>query len=149
MLFVDVPGGTEDAVGPKREDLVAAASGEADALFDQTGTQAQPAGFGLDQKEPELGGLLASSYEEDASNSFAPYLGDPATLFARVKAIDEVSYDPRDQRFEAFVPAVLLGIQHAVSVDHPSHVSGLLGAQQEQLGVLQVLLKKPSMVRMA
>jgi hypothetical protein len=67
---------TEHAVGPGREGLVPAAPGETDALFDETGAQTQHASFGFDQKESELGDLIAGLDNEDATDPLAP--GSPS-----------------------------------------------------------------------
>ena len=74
LHLVDVPGGIEHAVGPGHEGLVPAAPGETDALLDETGAQTQPAIFGFDQKESELGDLIAGLDNEDATDPLA--LGD-------------------------------------------------------------------------
>jgi len=60
LLLVDVPGGVEHAVRPERQGLVAAATGETDAFFDEAGTQAQTPRSGLDQEKPEPGNRIAA-----------------------------------------------------------------------------------------
>ena len=49
---------------------------------------------------------------------------------ARVEAVDEVGGDARDQRLEAHVPAVFLGIERAVALDDPADVAGARRPQQ-------------------
>src|SRR6185312_13654852 len=57
-------------------------------------------------------------------------LRDPAAFARRIEVCDEVANDAGDQPFEPLVPAILLGIEHAVSVHDPPHVAGLVPTQQ-------------------
>src|SRR5215210_1313070 len=134
MFLVDAPGGVEHAVGPQYELLVATVAGEAYALSDEARTETSPAGFWLHEEEPELRNLLALANDEDATDVPPARLGDPTALPGRVVPFDKVGHDPRNERLEAFVPAVLSGVERTVALDHPTHVTGLVPTQEKRLG---------------
>ena len=133
----------EDAVGPEDDPAVAAGAGEALAFVDQAGADAEAARRRLDQQHAQLRRafddrllrrLVARLDEEDAADVAAVALGDPAGFARRIEAVDEVGGDPRHQRLEAPVPAVLAGIERAVAADHPADVAVLRRAQQPGRG---------------
>ena len=60
----------------------------------------------------------------------------------RVEALDEVGADARDQRLEARVPAVLVGVEAAVALDDPADVAGLRRPQQPGRGAARPLAEE-------
>ncbi|MNC88593.1 hypothetical protein D3C83_44240 [compost metagenome] len=54
---------------------------------------------------------------------------DPAALAPAIEVPDEIRDDPRHQRLEALVVAVLGPVQFAVPLHHPAHVAGAMPAQ--------------------
>ena len=123
--LVDPPGVLENVVGPEGDALVARSAGEANALLDETGADAHAAGVGLDQKEAELGDLLLTLRAEHAPDQFAVELGHPSHVARGVAPLQVVGDDAGDERLEADIPAVLLGVQRAVALDDPAVVAGL------------------------
>ena len=141
LLFVDVPGGTQHAVGPEREFLVSTAPGEADALFDETFTKAQPPGFWFYQEQPELGDFAAGVHQKDTPDPLSFHLSDPASFFGRAVVVYKVRDDSGNQRFEPPIPTVFSVVEHAVTVDDPTHVARLVVAQEKRLGKFEVLIQ--------
>ena len=107
---------------------------EADALVHQTAADAQSARLGLDQEQAQLADRLCRLDQKDASHTLAIALGDPAPLALGVEVIDESGDDAGHERLEVLVPAVLLGVQRAVPLDHPAHVAGAWLTQQAVAG---------------
>lgn len=64
------------------------------------------------------------------SHVFPVTLGDPAPFVRGVEVGDEVGDDACDERLEAFVPAELVGIEHAVAPDDPAEVAGLVRTEK-------------------
>ncbi len=67
--------------------------------------------------------------EEDAAEALVVAVGDPATLAQGVEVVDEVGGDAGDEGLETFVPAILFGVEEAVTLDDPAHVSGAVGPE--------------------
>ena len=78
----------------------------------------------LDEQQAKLRDRLRFGNDEDRADDLSVALGDPAALALRIEVVDEVGDDARDEGLEAFVPAVLLGVEHAVAMDDPAHVAG-------------------------
>ena len=83
-----------------------------------------PARARFDEQQPELRDGVALPDAEDRADPLAVELGDPAALALRVEVLDELRDDRRDERLEALVPAVLLPVERAVTLDDPAHVPG-------------------------
>src|SRR6202022_3446845 len=103
--------------------------GKADALGDEPAADPEPPRRGLDIEQTQFGLLVALFDEEYGAGDRTLALGDPAALVPGVEILDERRSDPRDQRLEGLVEAVLLGIEGAVAVDDPTHVARLGRAQ--------------------
>ena len=132
-LRVDAARRQQHAVGPQDDAPVAGGAGEALALVDEARADAEAARRRLDQQQAQLrravddgaAAVVARLDEEDAADVDAVALGDPARFALGVEAVDEVGGDPRDQRFEADVPAVFGGVEAAVTIDRPADVARL------------------------
>ena len=131
FALVEVASGVEDAVGPEGDLAVASVAGEVRALTDECAAEAETACGGLDEEETEAGGvgIFGVLNEEDAAEAFVIAIGDPATLAQGVEVVDEVGGDAGDEGFETFVPAILFGVEEAVTLDDPAHVSGAVGPE--------------------
>src|SRR5713101_1062115 len=125
-LFVDVPGGMEDALRPERDLSIACLAGKAHTFAHQAGADAQPPRRRLNQQQAQLGHGLRLFDQEDGAYDLTIFLGDPAALPFGVVMLNELGDDASDQGLKAFVPSVLLGIKHAVAVHDPSHIAGLM-----------------------
>src|SRR5437660_682879 len=121
---VDVARRQQIALRPQPHLAVTGGTREADALVHQTAADAQPARLRLDQEQAQLADRLCRLDQKDASHTLAMALGDPAPLALGVEVIDESGDDAGHERLEVLVPAVLLGVQRAVPLDHPAHVAG-------------------------
>src|SRR5215813_4008152 len=132
--FIDAPCRYKDAVGPEHHCFVAVAPREADALFDETGAEAQTTRLRFNQKQSEFGDRLTGLHDKHGADDFTPHLGYPAAFSCRVVVVDEVRDDLGHERFKAFIPAILLSVQDTVSVRDPAHVPRLMRAQEERLG---------------
>ena len=131
--LVEVAGGVEDTVRPQGDFAVVGVAGEEGALADEGTAEAQATGRGVDEEEAETGGSAGFFVfdEEDGADGFAVALGDPAALAGGVEVVDEVGGDMGDEGLEALVPAVLAGVEEAMTLDDPAHVSGAMGAEDE------------------
>jgi hypothetical protein len=67
--------------------------------------------------------------EQYRADDFSIPLGHPAPLPPGIEVLDEGRGDARDHRLETFVQAVCLGIEHAVTMDYPTHVARLMGTK--------------------
>jgi hypothetical protein len=83
---------------------------QSDALGHELLAEAESARGRLDQQRPQLRGVFVFLDNKDAAGKLVVALGDPARLALRFEIIDEPAQDRCDQRLEALVPAVLLGI---------------------------------------
>jgi hypothetical protein len=117
-------------VGPQHDFAVSRLPGEALALGDQPRTDAKSARPRLDQQQPQLRHPLRLLHQEDTANVLALAFRDPATRALRIMVCNEGGDDLGGVSFDAFVPAMLAAVQHAVARDHPAHVSGDRGPQQ-------------------
>jgi hypothetical protein len=104
---------------------------------------------GLDEQQAELGHRFRVLDDEHGADDLAVLFRDPAAFLLRVVPGDEPGYDARDQRLEALIPPVLLGVQRAVTVDDPAHVAGLVGAEHVRSPLLGMRAQQASMIRMA
>ena len=105
-LLVDRPGRVELGVRPEHDLRVAGRAGERDALLDEAAADAESAGRGLDEQEPQLGdarGGRTSMIEPTISPS-----SSATQQRSRFGSCEEkVRGDARDEAFELFAPAVL------------------------------------------
>src|SRR6185437_4797947 len=106
--------------------MVAALPREANALVHQAAPDAEAARGWLDEQEPEFGdaGPFRMPNGHHRSHVFAIAFGDPAPFVRGVEIGDKVGNDARDERLEALVPAVFIGVEHAVPPHHPPEVAG-------------------------
>jgi len=134
LSLVEVAGGFEDAVGPESDFAVADVAGELSTLADECAAEAETARGGVDEEETETGGGAGFFVfdEEDGADGLAVALGDPAALACGVEVVDEVGGDSGDEGLEALVPAVLAGVEEAVTLDDPAHVSRAVRAEDER-----------------
>jgi len=128
--LVDAPRRHQYVVGPQRDPAIADAPREADAFVDQTSADAETARCGLDQQQAQLGDLVGLPDQEHRADDRAIALDDPAALALGIEVGDELAGDLGDQRLEALVPTIFLGIDDAVAMDHPADVAGLVRPQQ-------------------
>lgn len=75
--------------------------------------------------------LFTIADEEDTSQPLACSFCDPAALAFRLKLIDEVGGDAGDECFKSLVPAVLLPVQGTVAFYYPTHISGVMAAEDD------------------
>src|SRR6185369_140038 len=120
--------GVKIALRPQRDLLVAGLTGESDTFVDQFCANAKSPGAGLDIQKPQLCDGLGLLDQEDRTDDLVIAFGDPALLPFRVEVSGELSYDFGYERFEAYIPAILLRVEGAVTVNDPSEVSGARGA---------------------
>src|ERR1700730_6852230 len=99
---------------------------ETQAFIDQTPADTEASRLRLDQQQTKLGNRFRALRTEDRTDDLLVLLGNPAALAPRIIVLDESCDDPRDERFESFVPAVLLGVQKAMPADHPTHIARLM-----------------------
>jgi two-component system cell cycle response regulator len=121
----------QDVVGPQRDARVAGALGEAQALLDQARADAAAPRARVDEQQAQLRDVLLAAHAQHAAGGLAVDLGDPRGLAARVVVARVLGHDLRDERLEALVPAVLLRIEPAVSLDDPAEVAGTRRAQDD------------------
>ena len=105
-------------------------SREADAFLDQPLADSHSPRRRLDKKKTQLGRGLRFSHQEDRSHDLGILFGDPAGITFWIQILHKVGHDLRYQRFEALVVPVLLGIQNAVTMYHPSLSAGAVRAQE-------------------
>src|SRR5260370_33853421 len=125
-LFVYVPGRMEDALRPERNLSIACLPGKAHTFTHQAGADAQPPRRRLNQQQAQLGDGLRLFDQKDGACDLTIFLGDPAALPFGVVMLNELGDDASDQGLKAFVPSVLLGIEQAVPVPDPAHVTGVM-----------------------
>jgi hypothetical protein len=116
-------GGTQHVVGPERDPAIANLASEAHAFAHQARAEALPARLRLDEQHAQLGHRFGLSDEEHAANDLVVLLRQPTALVPRVEALHKLCRDARDKRLALHVPAVLLGIEHAVALDDPAQVA--------------------------
>lgn len=85
----------------------------------------------FDQQKAQLGHGLVLFDQEHAAEKLTIALGDPAALPMRLQLLDEVGDDMRHQGLEALIPAILAGVEHAVTVHDQAHVAWTMAAQGE------------------
>ena len=130
---VNVPGGTQNAVGPQRDLPIADLSCESYAFAHQAAADSLPAHLRLDQQQTESRDCLRLFHQEDRANDLAALLCDPATVSVGVKALNELCDDAGNQRLKALVPPIFLGIQHPVAMNNPTEVAGLVGPGRDSI----------------
>src|SRR6185369_15535618 len=59
--------------------------------------------------------------------------GDPAALLLGIEVLDEFGGDFGDQGLKTLITAVFLGVKPTVAMNHPTHVAGLVGAENVRL----------------
>ena len=132
--LVQVPGGIEAFVGPESDLPVARLPREPNALGHESPSDAESAGGGLDQQEPELGDRRGLLDQEDASDVVPIPLGDPASLPFRIEVSQEPSGDFRHEGLELRIPGILFGVDRPVALNDPTDIAGLVGSQEVWLG---------------
>src|ERR1700693_41609 len=85
--------------------------------------------YPADQEHPKLRDLFRLPDEEDRPHDLSLSLGDPAALARGIEIPDESRRDLGHERFEGLIPAVLLRVERAVTMDHPTHVARLVRPQ--------------------
>src|SRR5438876_8548606 len=101
--LIDTARRDQDVVGPQRDFAVVPLAGKADAFGDEPAADAEPAGRRLDIEQAQFRLLRALLDEQHGADDDPLALGDPATLAASVKILDERGGDPRDQRLEGHI----------------------------------------------
>src|SRR5438132_6042870 len=132
-FFVNAAGGVKVALRPQSDFLVAGLASEADTLVNQAFADSQAAGLRFHQQQAQLGNRLCFLNQEYRADNLAFALGDPAALALGIEVLDKVGNDLGDQGFEALVVAILLGIEHAMAMHHPTHVAGLIDRKSTRL----------------
>jgi hypothetical protein len=69
------------------------------------------------------------------TDDLAVPFGDPAAFPCGVEGLDEFGDDLRHQRLEPLVPAIVLRIERAVTVDDPAHVARPVRSEPTGRGV--------------
>src|SRR5260370_38263064 len=95
-LFVDVPGGMEDALRPERNLSIACLPGKAHTFTHQAGADAQPPRRRLNQQQAQLGDGLRLFDQKDGACDLSIFLGDPAALPFGVVMLNELGDDASD-----------------------------------------------------
>src|SRR5258706_11098539 len=134
LLLVDVPRLCKHVVGPEHELLVATASSEANTFIDETGAKTQTARPGFDQEEAEFGDRFTTLHNKHGADDFTVHLGDPAAFSRGVVVVDKISNDLGHERFEVFVPAILLRVKYTMPVGDPAHIARFMRPQEKRLG---------------
>src|ERR1700694_699422 len=129
-LPVDVARRREIRLRPQRELPVALRAREGDAFVDQALADAPAARLRLDQKQAQLCGRCGLLDDERRADALAGPFGGPAALQLGIEVSYELGHDLGHQRLEALVPAVLLGVQRAVTVHHPAEIAGTVRTQR-------------------
>src|SRR5262249_23127168 len=142
--LVDASRRFEHAVGPEDDLVIPGLARELGAFVHQSRSDPESARRGLDQQQPQLGDSLRLLDQKYGAEDFAISLRYPAAFSFGVMVLEKLGHDFRDQRFELFVPAVLLGIQRAMPVDDPSHVAGPMEAQHVRTVALRLPAPKTS-----
>src|SRR5262249_55565090 len=127
-LFVDMPGGGEQAVRPQHDLLVPRLPGEPQTFVDQALADAQPTRARFDQQQAQLRLRLRRLDEEPGTGDLAAAFGDPASLAFRIIVPNEFRRDLRDQGLELFIPTVLFVVDDAVPMRDPAHIAGPMRA---------------------
>lgn len=58
------------------------------------------------------------TYEEDAPETLAQTLGNPAMLPLGIEVKAKVGHNPGDKGLKGRIPSVLLGVERAMAVDY-------------------------------
>ncbi len=114
--------------------MVATASSETNTLIDEAGTQTQAARPGFDQEEAEFGDRFTALHDKYGADDFTVHLGDPAAFSRGIVVVDKISNDLGHERFEVFVPTILLRVKNTMPVGDPAHIARLMRAQEKRLG---------------
>jgi len=132
-VLVDPAGCHEDVVRPQHDASVAIGSGELDARVDEAASQSEPSSPRLDEQNPQLRRARVVATAEHTPGPGAVNGRDPGVgvggftggAGGRVDAcgIEVVGHDPGDEGLELEVPPVLVGVDRAVTADHPSEIS--------------------------
>jgi hypothetical protein len=67
--------------------------------------------------------------EEDVACVSAIDFCDPATFAGRLEVHDKLADDLRNESLESVVPAVLLGVAHALAANDVAHIANAMWAQ--------------------
>ena len=122
-FFINSPGGVENTVRPESYVPVSGVPRETHALLYQVPAQAETTGRGFDQEQAELRNFIGLANQKHRANAVAIPLRDPAGFPLGIEVPDELSGDLGDERLAGTVPPILLCVQDAVTVDHPSHIA--------------------------
>src|SRR2546425_2266774 len=121
-LFVEMARGVEFALRPEDDPFISSPPGKVHAFGNQARADTQSPRAGFDQEQPQLGHSLGFLDEKDRSDWLFVFFRHPAVLTLRIQILDELSHDPGDQRFEAFVVAVFLPVKNAMPLNDPAQV---------------------------
>src|SRR5262245_13177889 len=123
--IVDSPGARERAVGPEHHPPVAPLAGELDAAADQPAADPAAARIRVDEEQPQLSHLLGAARTVDSPHPTAAELGDPGRFATEVVIVEVVRDHPGHQRHERLVPALLVGVEVGMTLEHPAVVAEL------------------------
>jgi hypothetical protein len=119
----------QDVVGPQSQFGIAPGFGKSNALLGQAPSQAGAAHLGLHVQQAQLRLGVRDLDHKRRTHHSALTLGDPGVFFFRVKFFHKLRGDLGHQGLEGAIPAVFLGIQHALPMRHPANVTHLQAAQ--------------------
>src|SRR2546425_5893952 len=128
-FFINAARGFQLALRPEDHLLVSCLPREANALIYEAFANAEPSRRRLYQQKAQLGGLLGLADQKNRSDALAILFGNPASFALRIISFHKLCHDSRNQGLEALVVSVLLGIKHAVAIDHPTDVTRQVCAQ--------------------
>src|SRR5882762_6410735 len=122
--------GLEFALGPERNLFVSSVPRKSYTFAHQARANTQTPCRGFNEQKAQLRDCLGFSYQENAADKCAILLSHPATLPFCVVIGDKFGHNRCHQGLEMLVVPVFLSIKNAMPVDDPTHISGLMIAQQ-------------------
>lgn len=69
--------------------------------------------------------------KKDVPGPLSIHFRHPAMLASDIEVGEKVSHNARDERFKGLVEAVLLKVESAFSMHHPTHVANTVWAKSE------------------
>src|SRR5262245_17580982 len=122
---VDSPGALQRAVGPEHHPPVVPLAGELDAAADQPAADPMSARVRVDEEQSQLRDLLGAARAVDGPDPTAVQLADPGRLALGVVIVEVVRDHAGYKRDERLVPALLVGVEVGVTLEHPAVIAQL------------------------
>ena len=126
--LVQGAGGLVAFMRPELHFLVSPCLGKAHTGTQKPLSQPQTARLGHQKEQAQFCGLRVEFDAEDAPQSLALCLGDPALLTRWVMIGNKSIQNTRDQRGETVIKPLIAGIEGAVTLNQPRRILGLKGS---------------------